>query len=460
MSTKQAVYKFVKRCQQKLKPASLIALLILALLIPASTKPRAVGTYDNAAIANKALTYVGKYQGQCRIFVNNVVMAVGGQNISTTNARGDYFQSFLNAGGIRITDINQLSKGDIVQIGQYSSSPSLHTFIIVSRVSGSTFNVVDSNSKRDGVVRNYNRTVILGSTVRAYRMGTVSSTGGSLYQINKSSDAPWWWGEVTPFTTNGSKIVDTPSVVWGSTVNVFATGEDGNLVQYSTVQGSGRWEMFRITNTGELSGGVSAQLIGDTFHIFATSKSGRLVQYVKPATSGWTGPFYISNEDTVKGKPSLVWGQTVNVFVAGNDGSMKQYSMQPEVSGWSSYTLTQAGLFSGGVDAKQVGNDIQIFAAGQNGQLYQISKTPWSNWWWGPVTPYTIGGENIKGAPSIVWGSTINVFAVSEDGKLVQYSLNPGDSWRMYSLTQPSLLSTGASAVQVGSSLQIFSTGS
>jgi hypothetical protein len=164
---------------------SFVGLCVISSSVPA----QAVSTYNNATIADKALTYKGEWGGEacrdahkldqngttvggynggeCRTFVNCVVfMASGGAQYPTGS---DYFQSFLNAGGTRIADISQLSKGDIVQVVW----PSLHTFIIVRRVSGNTFNVVDSNSALNLMVRNYNRTFSLSNTTRAYRMGTV-----------------------------------------------------------------------------------------------------------------------------------------------------------------------------------------------------------------------------------------------------------------------------------------------
>jgi hypothetical protein len=160
--------------------------LLLVMILAAPSTSWAVGVYNNAAIADKALSYVGQWGGnacndaqkpgdsggQCRAFVNCIVWMVSGH---TQNLGGnDYFQPFLNAGGVEIKDINALTKGDIVQVGQ-----GIHTFIIVGRVSGSTFNVVDSNHDNHETVMNYNRTVSLDSNTRAFRMGTAESSSGS-----------------------------------------------------------------------------------------------------------------------------------------------------------------------------------------------------------------------------------------------------------------------------------------
>ena len=172
-----------------------LLLLVLGLLVSpfSMSTAYAVGSYDNATIANKALSYVGQWggeacraagkldsnnngatvggygAGQCKTFVNCIVFLASGG--SQYPVGGDYFQSFLNAGATEIMDINSLSKGDIVQVGQGT-----HTFIIVGKVSNNTFNVVDSNRSWDEKVQNYDRTFSLDSNTRAFRMGTVNTS--------------------------------------------------------------------------------------------------------------------------------------------------------------------------------------------------------------------------------------------------------------------------------------------
>ena len=173
--------------------APILGLLILGPTLDsiAPNSVQAVGTYNNATIADKALSYVGQWGGkacgeagkldangttvagygggQCRTFVNCILYMVSGH---TQYPVGTYFQSFLDNGGKEIIGLNSLVKGDIVQIGDGT-----HTFIIVARVSGSTFTVVDSNNDLRETVTTYNRVVALGPTVRAFRMGTIPPVG-------------------------------------------------------------------------------------------------------------------------------------------------------------------------------------------------------------------------------------------------------------------------------------------
>ena len=134
----------------------------------------AVGSYDNAAIANYALARVGQQGGQCRQFVNDVVWAVSGHTQNIGGGNGAFAN--LAANGIEITDINSLVKGDVVQFENSPVITPLHTFIIVSRASGNTFNVVDSNWVAFEKVGTHQITFTLDSrTRRAFRFGTVTA---------------------------------------------------------------------------------------------------------------------------------------------------------------------------------------------------------------------------------------------------------------------------------------------
>jgi hypothetical protein len=164
----------------------------LALTSVPTPSAHAIGSYNNASIADVALNYVHQYggaasvaagksgytggaplgagnnmDGECRAFVNAVVWIASGHT-QWLGGGTDYF-SELARYGTRITDVNSLVKGDVVQIGQ-----GIHTFIIVSQVSGSTYKVVDSNEHSDHKVWNYNRSVALTDTERAYRLGSIS----------------------------------------------------------------------------------------------------------------------------------------------------------------------------------------------------------------------------------------------------------------------------------------------
>jgi hypothetical protein len=135
-----------------------------ALAPPAITSPTSLG--DN--IANYAETFPNGYAGgQCRVFVNNV-MAHFGFNTGG-GAPNDYFVGFERHNPTRITDANGLARGDVVQYRKSEFSAGLHTFIILSRVSGTTYNVIDSNWALNELVSRHTINVVLDDDHRAYR---------------------------------------------------------------------------------------------------------------------------------------------------------------------------------------------------------------------------------------------------------------------------------------------------
>ena len=261
----------VARTATRGRRLSLPSLAMLVAIFLTASPVKAVGGYDNAAIADKALTYVGQWGGnacndaqkqgdsggQCRAFVNCIVWMVSGH---TQNLGGsDYFQTFLNAGGTQITDITRLVKGDIVQVGQGT-----HTFIIVGKVSASgssgTFGVVDSNHMGDEKVMNYDRTFTLdNSTTRAYRMGTVNSSVtaptasvGSLF-VKREGNIIWGkagladgWTQLTQYAAGDLKVAGTRIAFRDTSGNVYA--KDGlNGTWY--VEGYPSTDEFAVTSS-------------------------------------------------------------------------------------------------------------------------------------------------------------------------------------------------------------------
>ncbi len=242
-----------------------------------STVPAmASGSYDNAKIAQHGLTYVGQYYGQCWTFARDMIYwASGGtQDISAAAGGGDYFAHLANAGGAQVTDINSLVEGDVVQIGQYDNDPSLHTFIIVSHVGGSTFEVVDANHNLNGVVNDYQRTVSLGSDERAFRFGTVmGSPSGTLWAITSSGQAMRYAGNAQWTNQGGPAFQDIAADSDGSTVVAVSTS--GGVYTY---QGNGAWHL--------VSGATVTDVADQNGTLWAINTSGQAIRYA--GNGQWT----------------------------------------------------------------------------------------------------------------------------------------------------------------------------
>ncbi|HYH74587.1 MAG TPA: hypothetical protein VD735_01365 [Candidatus Saccharimonadales bacterium] len=212
-----------------------IAAAIVLSLLPLSvvTPAQAVGSYDNALIADEALSRVGQNGGQCRAFVNAIIDQVsGGSQQPYTAGNKSYFQTFIDEDGVRITNSADLRKGDVVQKEEWDSSPGLHTWIIVSHINGNTWNVVDSNHDSDGKVQNYNRTFTLSEMTRAYRMGTVL-VQPSAPASNVTTFAGNWAGPTTG-TVQQDFMYVTPRSDGGTDFAVFRSDPGG-------IQWAGSW---------------------------------------------------------------------------------------------------------------------------------------------------------------------------------------------------------------------------
>jgi hypothetical protein len=213
---------------------------------------KAVGNFDNAVIADNALTHpVGSYGDQCRVFVNNVVKASTGINLAY-GAPNDYFKAFEENGAQRIMNVSDLRKGDIVQQGKTESSPGLHTYIIVARVSGSTYHVVDSNSdprNAPGQVRRYDRAVTLSDSYRAYRLGKVGDVGTSYpdgtFLVSRQS------GQVYRMAGGAPIYVSTWSAFGGPQPTVTVDQAQVEAMRYTPtdgtfIVGAQRGEVYRM----------------------------------------------------------------------------------------------------------------------------------------------------------------------------------------------------------------------
>jgi hypothetical protein len=175
------------------KPMVVIAAIVFLLtplaLIARAPAASAWSSVNNAAIANKALEYVGRYggaacvdagrsgytggtplgtgdnnDGECRAFVNCILRMVLG--INTGDGSADYQAAFRNNGGQPV-GLTGGMRGDIIQVGNGDG----HTAIILSYQGGTTYQVVDSNYVGRHKVGVHNYTV--PSNGQIWRMGTV-----------------------------------------------------------------------------------------------------------------------------------------------------------------------------------------------------------------------------------------------------------------------------------------------
>lgn len=174
---------WAKISTQKLIGISVFACLGLMVCNPLG-RAQAVGSYDNAKVADKALSYLDKHAvkacqdagkpdgDQCKQFVNCILFMVGGQY----PVDPDYQRGFKISGGTEITSTDA-AKGDVIQYGSNDSDARgghLHTAIVVENRGNNQFTVVDANFHYDGMVRQHAYQPPSGS--RFWRMGIVNAS--------------------------------------------------------------------------------------------------------------------------------------------------------------------------------------------------------------------------------------------------------------------------------------------
>lgn len=186
--------------------ATLMALV--ASILGIGTPTYATLPFDNARMADIALGYVGQpgvnacraagqgdaYAGQCKQFVNCIVVLSGGP---MPGGGDDYAGSFIRAGGTEISE-GEATKGDIIQWGS-GLTRSQHTAIVVANLGGGRFDVVDSNWGTPGLmvkhhtINNIHADIFNGAgaqPTRFIRMGTVNAGSPFGYLDEASSPAP------------------------------------------------------------------------------------------------------------------------------------------------------------------------------------------------------------------------------------------------------------------------------
>ena len=230
----------------------------------------AVGAYNNANLADKALSYyktdgngnpiglgtracadAGKPGGdQCKEFENCITWMVSGHTQWTVDGGSppNYQHSYLDAGGIAVTAATAV-KGDIIQMGTYDTTDLMHTAIIVANNHDGSFQVVDANFVAAGII-GYHKWVPPTSNIGYYRMGTVDPAipAGSgmaapalAYDTGASTMRIYRWG------TTGSSFTP-PSVYTSGTYHLSAVNR---LTATGDVDGDGRSDIVQAYQNGD-----------------------------------------------------------------------------------------------------------------------------------------------------------------------------------------------------------------
>jgi hypothetical protein len=279
------------------------------------------GPYDNAAIANLALSQIGQHRGQCKQAVNDWVRAVsgGGQRLG-----GDYHDNYAAQGGIQIGR-DQAVKGDIIQLDNPANQRGyywpMHTAVVVSHQAGSNvFDVVDSNYAGDERVRHHSydpyRSAARRLRVTIWRMGTVAGGGSSsgpgagsatgfeaAFQANTSD--LWTVGSLGDSNWKLGMREGTSPAIAGLSTGGFQAAFQANTSDLWTVgaAGNSNWKlgMKEATSpaiTGLSGGGYQVAFQANTGNLWTVGNAGNsdwklgMMATTSPSIAGLSGGGY------------------------------------------------------------------------------------------------------------------------------------------------------------------------
>jgi|GEM_PF-3119226 len=462
---------------------TLSSLVFISGVLPSSIfvqRASALGSYNNASIADTALSYVGQKGGQCRAFVTNIVWAVSGHTQPLFTGTGnDYFSQFANAGGVEINNINNLVKGDIVQ--RYIGPTDLHTVIVVQRVSGSTFQVVDSNYAYDEVVRVHNYDITLSSSMRAFRMGTVISQpatvpaptvqhaytvtdSGLIYESLWKPGDQWHNSQVSSFGTSVSH--SSSGTDSNNLQHVYGVTSTGQLYEKWWQPGSNGWQGGQIpnVNVGNNTTAMAHQLVsGGAQRIYTGNSAGTIYETWWAPGYNWTSaPLVTLDSSVVSVATTLASDGVQHVYSATSSGNIYETYWIPG-SGWNTKNIgSVAGSITGISAQLESSGDQHVYVANNSGDIYELWWAPWDPNVWHSVLAKSLNTPITSITSNILLNGAQRVYAASANNNVYEIWFAPGQQgWQggnSVGVGDAPLKETSSILMANGTQLVFFST--
>ena len=273
--------------------AGILLAFVVGLSLAAGSMDASAGTstsYD--PIARTALSYEGTYQGECWPFVRRVVLEATGKAIGF-----DYRLGFFEAGATEVSAADARS-GDIIQIANDGNTapdadyPGLHTSIVLDNLGNGLFNVIDSNWKWDGIVRQR----------PGYRPADMAAAQGLNYHIYRITGSP---GSGGPGSASTSSAPAAPAPLKAG--DLARVSADGDGLNFRTEPGLGGAKI------GLLPDGSVVKVLGSP----VTAGGRDWVQVQVNGLNGWVAAQYLVNiSPSVPASSSTSGPQAVRPFRA------------------------------------------------------------------------------------------------------------------------------------------------
>jgi hypothetical protein len=294
---------------------------------------------------------------------------------------------------------------------------------------GRAWNAYDLSAAADGPPIAGDPAAVVVNTAAVYVFARTSS--GALVEFTNDGTGSKLWNAIDVSAEAGGMAIegDGSILVVGSTLDVFAQGANGDLIEFSGTGTGGRsWvesDLSQASGGPALSGSPTAVLYGQSsIHVYGATPAGHLFEFVNDGQAGrpW-GAYDLTVEaagPSMSGQPSaIVYGPTVHAYVNASGHVIEFVNDGFGGRLWNAYDLTS------------------------------ISR-----------------GPAVAGDPAAVFysASVVDIFAQGPGGDLVSY-VNDGFGgrlWNAYDLTSASAgPSVGAdpSAIVNGGALSVFAAG-
>src|SRR6202034_4008399 len=320
----------------------------------------------------------------------------------------------------------------------------------------------------------------LAISTEASPAGAAPITAMPLQQfVNDSANGRLWNAYDETAGASGPTIEGKPSpLLYGGTAQIFVRSATGDLVQYANDGANGRaWNSYDLTtaaNGPSIVDDPTAIVVGTSVYVFASASNGDLVEYTNDGVGGqiWntldlSGSTGVTIQNDVS---ALMVGSTLEVLAQASTDDLVEFTGTGSgARSWTEIDVTQASAgptLSDSPSAVLYGASTHVYGVSSAGHLFEFDNDGLGGRTWNAYD-LTVdgGGPGVSGQPSpIIYGATVHV-ETNSNGHLVEFDNDDagGRLWNSYDLTQITngpVISGSPSAVRfVGPIVEIYAQG-